>query len=154
MTILIAKEVISMEEYNKGSHTVYDIKYHVIWVTKYRYKVLNKQIAARLRELIRQGCEARQITIVRGSIGKDHVYMLIGCSPSIAPSKIVQYLKGRSSRLIQDEFPELKKRYWGQHLWARGYFCATVGSITDETIKRYIESQELSDKENIFKIEE
>ena len=80
--------------------------------------------------------------------------MLIWCSPNIAPSKIVQYLKGRSSRLIQDEFPELKKRYWGQHLWARGYFCATVGSVTEETIKRYIESQELSDKEDIFKIEQ
>ncbi|MBW6411962.1 IS200/IS605 family transposase [Clostridium weizhouense] len=143
-----------MEEYNKRSHTVYDIKYHVIWVTKYRYKVLNKHISSRLRELIRQGCEARQITIVRGSIGKDHVHMLWGCSPSIAPSKIVQYLKDRSSRLIQDEFPELKKRYWGQHLWARGYFCATVGSVTEETIKRYIESQELNNNENIFKIEE
>jgi putative transposase len=73
--------------------------------------VLNKQIAARLRELIRQGCEARQITIIRGSIGKDHVHMLIGSSLNIAPSKIVQYLKGRLPRLIQDEAPELKKRY-------------------------------------------
>ena len=91
-----------MEEYNKGSHTVYDIKYHIIWVTKYRYRVLNKQIASRLRELIRQGCQARNITIVRGSIGKDHVHMLIGCLPNIAPSKIVQYLKGKSSRLIQN----------------------------------------------------
>ncbi|MGL5087723.1 MAG: IS200/IS605 family transposase, partial [Clostridium sp.] len=99
-----------MDGYKKGSHTVHDIKYHIIWVTKYRYKVLNKNISARLRELIRQGCEARQITIIRGSIGKDHVHILIGCSPSIAPSKVVQYLKGRSSRLIQDEFPELKKR--------------------------------------------
>ena len=80
--------------------------------------------------------------------------MLIGCSPNIAPSKIVQYLKGRSSRLIQDEFPELKKKYWGQHLWARGYFCATVGSVTEETIKKYIESQEISGKEDIFKIEQ
>lgn len=143
-----------MNEYNKGSHTVYDIKYHVIWVTKYRYKVLSKPIASRLRELIWQGCEARGITIVRGSIGKDHVHMLIGCSPNIAPSKVVQYLKGRSSRLIQDEFSELKKKYWGQHLWARGYFCSTVGSVTEETIKRYIESQELNDKEDIFKIEQ
>ena len=143
-----------MNQYNKGSHTVYDIKYHVIWVTKYRYKALYKPIASRLRELIRQGCEARGITIVRVSIGRDHVHMLIGCSPNIAPSKVVQYLKGRSSRLIQDEFPELKKKYWGQHLWARGYFCATVGSVTEETIKRYIESQELSDKEDIFKIEQ
>ena len=61
-----------MVEYNKGSHTVYDLKYHVIWVTKYRYKVLQKPIASRLRELIRQGCEARGITIVRGSIGKEN----------------------------------------------------------------------------------
>ena len=66
-----------MQEYNKGSHTVYDIKYHIVWVTKYRYRVLNKQISLRLRELIRQGCEARNITIVGGSIGKDHVNMLI-----------------------------------------------------------------------------
>lgn len=78
--------------------------------------------------------------------------MLIGCSPNIEPSKIVQYLKGRLSRLIQDEFPELKKKYWRQYLWVRGYFCATVGSVTEETIKRYIESQEFSDKEDIFKI--
>lgn len=111
MTILITEDVISLDEYNKGSHTVYDIKYHIIWVTKYRYKDLNKEIAARLRELIRQGCEVRQITIVRRSIGKDHVHMLIRCSPSIAPCKIVQYLKGRWPRLIQDEFTELKKRY-------------------------------------------
>lgn len=70
--------------------------------------------------------------------------MLMGCSLNIAPSKIVQYLKGRSSTLIQDEFIELKKRYLWQHLWARWYFCATVGNVTEETIKRYIESQEIS----------
>ena len=143
-----------MAEYNKGSHTVYDIKYHIVWVTKYRYHVLHKKIGIRLRELIRQGCEARGITIVQGSIGKDHVHLLISCSPSMPPSKIVQYLKGRSSRLIQEEFPELKKRYWGQHLWARGYFCATVGSVTEETIRMYIESQELGNKDDIFKVED
>lgn len=66
----------------------------------------------------------------------------------------MQYLKGRFSRLIQDEFPELKKRYWGQHLWARGYFCATVGSVTEETIKKYIENQELGSQEDIFKIDQ
>ena len=143
-----------MGEYNKGSHTIYDIKYHIIWVTKYRYKVLNKNIAVRLRELIRQGCEARGITIVQGSIGKDHVHLLIASSPSISPSKLVQYLKGRSSRLIQDEFPELKKKYWGQHLWARGYFCSTVGNVTEETIRKYIESQEINGGNDIFKVEE
>ena len=96
-------------EYNKGSHTIYDIKYHIIWVTKYRYKMLTGRIAERLRELIRQGCEARGIVIIQGSVGKDHVHLLLSSKPSLAPSKIVQYLKGRSSRLLQDEFQELKK---------------------------------------------
>jgi putative transposase len=141
-----------MAEYDHGSHTIYDIKYHFVWLTKYRYKVLCGPIAVRLRELLVQGCSARGITIIEGSIGKDHVHMLISCPASLAPSKIMQYLKGRSSRLIQDDFPELKKRYWGQHLWARGYFCATVGSVTRETIQKYIEEQILHGDANHFKI--
>ena len=112
------------------------------------------KIAKRLRELLIQGCIARGITIIEGSVGKDHVHMLVSCPTNIAPSKIVQYLKGRSSRLIQDEFPELKKRYWGQHLWARGYFCATVGSVTKETIQNYIESQIKQGDANHFKVDD
>ena len=142
------------EDYNKMSHAVYDIKYHIIWVTKYRYKILGGDISKRLRELIRQGCEARNITIVSGNISKDHVHLLLSCPPSMAPSKIVQYLKGRSSRLLQEKFPELKRRYWGQHLWGRGYFCATVGSVTEETIKSYIENQEITTKNDAFKVED
>jgi putative transposase len=70
----------------------------------------------------------------------------------MSPSKIVQYIKGRSSRLIQDEFPNIKKRYWGQHMWARGYFCSTVGAVTEETIKTYIENQEVEGNKENFKI--
>ena len=143
-----------MDGYRKNSHAVYDIKYHVIWVTKYRYKVLSGPIAIRARELIRQGCEARGIIILQGSVGKDHIHLLISCPPSLAPSKILQYLKGRSSRLLQDEFPELKKRYCGQHLWARGYFCATVGTVTEDIIRNYIANQFSEEKNGIFKIEE
>ncbi|EHQ89553.1 IS200/IS605 family transposase [Desulfosporosinus youngiae] len=143
-----------MVEYRKSSHAIYDIKYHVIWVTKYRYKILKGEIGLRLRELIRQGCEARGITIVQGSIGRDHVHLLLSCPATLAPSKIVQYLKGRSSHLMQDQFPELKKKYWGQHLWARGYFCATVGTVTEETVRNYIENQELHDKGDNFRIED
>jgi putative transposase len=130
-----------MAEYIHEGHSIYDIKYHIVWVTKYRYKILTKRIGERLRELLRQGCTARGITIVEGSIGKDHVHMLISCPPSIAVSKIVQYLKGRSSRLLQEEYEELRKRYWGQHLWARGYFCVTAGSVTKEMIQEYIANQ-------------
>jgi putative transposase len=142
------------EEYTKTSHAVYEIKYHIVWVTKYRYKILSGSISKRLRELIRQGCEARGMTIVSGSISKDHVHLLISSPPSLAPSKIVQYLKGRSSRLLQEEFPELKKRYWGQHFWARGYFCATVGSVDEETIRKYVETQEVTARDEVFRVEE
>ncbi|MGF7126733.1 REP element-mobilizing transposase RayT [Natronobacillus azotifigens] len=94
-----------MDGYKKNSHAVYDIKYHVIWVTIYPYKLLHGQIAIRTRELIRQGCEARGNTILQGSVGKEHIHLLLSCPPSLAPSKILQYLKGRSSRLLQDQFP-------------------------------------------------
>ena len=143
-----------MAEHRTNSHSIYDIKYHIIWVTKYRYKVLGGKISLRLRELIRQGCETRKITILEGNVGVDHVHMLISCPPDLAPSQIVQYIKGRSSKMIQDEFPELKKRYWGQHLWARGYFCATVGSVDAEMIRAYIESQEAPEARDNFKVTE
>ena len=138
--------------YKTGSHTQYDIEYHIVWTTKYRYKVLKGNVAERLRELIRQGCEARNITIIRGSIGKEHVHLLISSPPNMAPSQIIQYLKGRSSKLLQGEFKELKRKYWGQHLWAPGYFCRTVGTVTEEMIKNYIENQKDGKYEETFKI--
>ena len=137
----------------KGSHTVYDNQYHVVWVTKYRYKVLKGSIAYRLREIIRQICEKNKIIIIRGNIRNDHVHMLISCSPVIAPAKIVQYIKGRSSRMLQEEFPELKRKYWGQHLWAVGYFCRTVGTVTEDIVRAYVENQDDKTLEEIFKVE-
>ena len=142
-----------MPDYSYGSHSVYDIKYHFVWVTKYRYHVITGEIAKRLRELLIQGCQARGMTIIEGHVSKDHVHMLVSSPTDLAPSKIAQYLKGRSSKLIQDEFPELKKRYWGQHLWARGYFCATVGSVTKEMIQDYIANQSEETDVNHFKVE-
>lgn len=124
----------------------------MVWITKYRYKVLTGEVALRARELIRQSCMSREINIVRGSVGKDHVHLLISCPPGLAPAKIVQYLKGRSSRLLQQEFPHLEKRYWGQHLWGRGYFCATVGAVTEEMIKEYVEHQEVEGSDENFKV--
>ncbi len=135
----------------KGSHTQYDIQYHIVWTTKYRYEVLIGKIAQRLRVLITQGCSAREITIIRGNITKNHVHLLLSCSPNIAPSKIVQYLKGRSSKILQEEFNQLKRRYWGQQLWSPGYFCRSVGTVTQEIIQAYIEDQ-TDDIEKTFKI--
>ena len=107
-----------MAEYRTSGHAIWDIKYHLVWITKYRYKVLRGEVAERTRELIRQICQAREVTIVRGAVSPDHVHMLVSAPPQLAPAKLVQYVKGRSSRRLQEEFPHLRKRYWGQHLWA------------------------------------
>ena len=77
--------------------------------------------------------------------------MLVSCPPNISVSQMMQYLKGRSSKKLQEEFPELKRKYWGQHIWATGYFCRTVGTVTNEMIKEYIENQ-TDDTEEVFKI--
>ena len=131
-----------MGEYRHGTHTVYDIKYHIVWVTKYRYHVLKGEIAERARAIIRDISMARDIVILKGHVSKDHIHILVSAPPNISVSKMVQYLKGKSSRMLQQEFSYLKKRYWGQHLWARGYFCASSGSVTDEMVKAYIEKQD------------
>ena len=135
----------------KSSHVQYDLQYHLVWTTKYRYKVLNGKIAERTRELIRQCCKLMDITIIKGAISKDHIHILISCSPSISLSKIVQQIKGKTSRMLLQEYKDLKRRYWGQHLWASGYFCRSVGVITDKIIKEYIENQQDEYEEN-FKI--
>ena len=127
-----------MSEYRKGAHTIYSIQYHFVWVTKYRYKVLTREIGLRTKELVRQCCESREIKILKGHVSKDHVHILVSSPPKLSPSKTMQYIKGRTSRKLQDEYPELKKRFWGNHLWGRGYFCATVGAVTEEQIKEYI----------------
>ena len=97
----------------KISHVQFDIEYHIVWTTKYRYKVLTGRIAERVRELIRQSCNSMDVTIIKGSVGRDHIHILINCPPSISVSKIVQQLKGRTSRILLSEYKELKKRYWG-----------------------------------------
>ncbi len=135
----------------KEAHVQYDIEYHIVWTTKYRYKVLEGKIAERARVLIRQCCNSMNVTIIKGAIGKEHVHLLLSCPPSLSVSKIVQQLKGKTSRTLQMEYKELKKRYWGQHLWGTGYFCRSVGTVTREMIKEYIENQQDEDEEN-FKI--
>ncbi len=149
-----------MAEYRRSAHAVFDVKYHVVWITKYRYKILRGRIAERARDLIRQSCEARDVVIIRGAVSPDHIHMLLSAPPQLAPSKMVQFLKGRSSRRLkgrssrrlQEEFPDLRKRYWGQHMWASGYFCATVGAVDEETIKAYIENQKWDEEDQGFKI--
>mgnify|MGYP001175598258 CR=1 FL=1 len=136
--------------YKKGAHTVYDIKYHIVWKTKYSYRVLKGIVALRTREILREICSENGLKIVSGNVRVNHVHMLVGGPTNMSPAQIVQFLKGKSSHRLQREFPELQKRYWGQHLWARGYFCATVGAVNEEMIKKYIENQ--TEEEGSFKV--
>ena len=99
-----------MVEYQRGSHTLHDIKYHLVWITKYRYHVLRGEVAERAREVIREICMAREVQIIRGSLAPDHVHMLVASPPKLAPAKLVQSIKGRSSRKLQQEFSELRRR--------------------------------------------
>ena len=121
-------------EYRTGSHTKFKIEYHFVWVTKYRFHVLQGDIALRVRELVRQVCAKHEIEILRGVVSKDHVHILISAPPDISPSDIMRRVKGRSSSKLFEEFPQLKKRYLGRHFWARGYFCVTAGELTKEMI--------------------
>ena len=141
-----------MAEYRRSAHAVFDLKYHLVWITKYRYKVLRGRVAERTRDLIRQSCEAREVVIIRGADSPDHIHMLVTAPAHLAPSKMAQFIQGRSSRRLQEEFPELRKKYWGQHMWARGYFCATVGAVDEATIKAYIENQKWDEDDQGFKI--
>jgi len=128
-------------QYRHTSHTTYDNKYHVVWITKYRKKILVDDIGLRLREIIRQICNEDKIEILKGVIAPDHVHLLLVIPPYIAVSRILQHLKGESSRKLQMEFPRLGKQFWGQHMWQIGYFCVTTGTVTEKTIKDYIEEQ-------------
>ena len=124
--------------YTTGCHTIFHHRYHIVWVPKYRYKVLQGEIRERIRIIIKQICSELGVEIISGVLSRDHVHMFVEIPPHIAVSTFMQRVKGRTSRKIQQEFPVLRKRYWGRRFWARGYFCTTSGNITDDVILQYL----------------
>ena len=130
-----------MKNYRKSSHTVYDIKYHIVWITKYRKEILRKGIGERARDLIREICTTNDVEIIKGHVAADHVHIFVSVPPHLSVSKLVQSIKGKTSRKLMMEFKSLSSAYWGRHMWARGYFVASSGNITDEVIIEYINTQ-------------
>jgi putative transposase len=106
-----------VKEYKKASHTVWDCKYHLVWITKYRYPVLVGQepgtVGHRARELLRDIARSLELSIYAGAINREHVHMLLSIPPYLSVSRAVQFLKGKSSHKLLSEFPSLRKRYWG-----------------------------------------
>ena len=129
-----------MEGYQKSSHAVYRCEYHFVWVPKYRYQVLVNEIKARLKAILTKLCEWLDITIIEGAICSDHIHMYISVPPKYSPSQVMKLLKGKSAYRLRKEYPELGQKYWGMHLWARGYFVSTVG-VDREIIKKYVKEQ-------------
>ena len=131
-----------MRSYRKNSHSKYDLKVHLILIPKYRKRVLLGKVAERARDLLKQICLDHEVYVISGKIAVDHVHMFVSYRPQLAISKMVQYLKGTSSRVLLQEFVHLGKLYRGRHFWARGYMAISSGSITDEVIQKYIDEQE------------
>jgi putative transposase len=134
-------DIVQKDRYRKGAHTVTDLQYHYVWKTKYSYNILKGPLALRLREIIMEICAENKMNIEKGNVRPNHVHILVSAPSYLSPSKMAQYLKGKSSYRLQREFPQLEKRYWGRHIWSRGYFCSTVGAVTEDQIKQYIENQ-------------
>ncbi len=128
-----------MDFQRTNGHTVSRLRVHIVWSTKYRFAVLTGDIKLRCRTLLIQVCEAEGVQILKGVVSKDHIHMHIEYRPSQDISTLVKLMKGRSSRKLQMEFPELKKRYWGRHFWAIGFGCWSTGNITDEMVNQYLE---------------
>ncbi len=129
-----------MSDYQRSNgHTVSNLTVPIVWSTKYRYSVLEGDVKLRCRALLIQVSEAEGIVILKGVVSKDHVHMHLSYRPSQSISDFVKKLKGRSSRKLQQEFPELRKKYWGQHFWAIGFGCWSTGNITDEMVNEYLE---------------
>jgi putative transposase len=131
-----------VRKYRLGAHTKTDLKVHVVWLPKYRKPVLTGDVAVRVRDLIRQIAAEHELEIISGKVARDHVHVFLSYRPNQDVSQIMQWLKGISSRVLFQEFPHLRKRFWGRHFWARGYLAVSSGNITDEMVKEYIEDQE------------
>jgi putative transposase len=127
-----------MQNIKKGSHSVHQLHVHLVWSTKYRYEVLRGDVQLRCRDLLRQSCDSLDIQILKGVVSKDHIHLHLSYPPKLSISDILKRLKGRSAKILLTEYSELKKRYWGGHLWGIGYGAWSTGNITDEMIQEYL----------------
>ena len=135
-----------MAKYRKLSHTVYHCNFHVVFVPKYRYRILEGKVKDIVGHKIRQVCEWNDVEIEEMNIQADHVHMLISIPPKYAVSQYMGFLKGKLALQLFDRYPQLRKRYWGQHVWSRGYCVSTVG-LDEERIKKYVKWQRRRDEE-------
>lgn len=141
-----------MKDYKSTGHAIYDCKYHIVWITKYRYPVLKWDVWIKAREIMREIAKRYEMNIYAGAVNRDHIHLLISIPPSLSVSKAVQYLKWISSNKLQKIYPELRKQYRWQHLRARWYRVASSWNITDEMRKSYIDNQRVNEPDDDFRV--
>lgn len=122
----------------KSSHSVHSLQVHLVWITKYRYQVLQGDIQIRCRDILRQVCNSLDVQILKGVVSKDHIHLHVSYPSKLSVSDLVKRMKGRSSRMLLQEFPELQRRYWGNHFWGIGYGCWSTGHLTEEMLNSYL----------------
>ena len=123
------------------SHCTWKCQYHIVFIPKFRRKIMFGQTKADIREILKKLCEYKKVEIIEGAVCSDHVHLCVSMPPKLSISEFVGYLKGKSALMIFDKHPEHGTK-WDRKFWARGYYVCTVGNITEEAIKKYIQEQQ------------
>ena len=135
-------------QFKKLSHSLYECKYHVVFCPKYRYKILDTEVAQYMTQKLYDLCgQKKGVEILELNVQPDHVHIVLSIPPKYAVSQVIGFLKGKTALGAFDRFPELRKRYWGQHVWSRGYCVSSVG-LDEERIRKYVKWQNKRDQDN------
>ena len=134
-------------QFRKLAHSLYECKYHIVFCPKYRYRILQSEVAKYVKEQIyRLSSEKKDVELLEVNVQADHVHVVVSIPPKYAVSQYMGFLKGKLALRLFDRFPQLRKRYWGQHVWARGYCVSTIG-LDEERVLKYVKWQTEKDKE-------
>ena len=127
-------------------HTHWNCTYHIVFIPKYRRKIVYGQVRQDVVDILKKLCEMKQVQLVDGAVCKDHVHMYVAIPPKLSVSEFMSYLKGKSALMLFDRHPEYRAKRGDKHFWARGYYVSTVGNVNEETIRNYIRNQEEYDR--------
>ena len=134
-------------QFKKLAHSLYECKYHIVFCPKYRYKILEGEVREYVTQQIYRLCDQKDgVEVLEVNVQAEHVHVVLSIPPKYAVSDMMGFLKGKLALRLFDKFPELRKRYWGQHVWSRGYCVSTVG-LDEERIRKYVKWQDKKEQE-------